>query len=113
LEDATGRFVLRNDPTGTQVRIATADPAKFATWRHIAFVYNHRTRTIDHYVDGQRISRTGNVRLKALPPSPEAYVSVGRNGFFAHPLNGAIDELTISAGALYTGNFSLPASHSE
>jgi len=108
-------FVLINQPTSTRLAIPTDHKALTpgsTVWRHLAFVYAHRDGSLRHYVDGKQQRPSKRAFLKSLPVSPDAYLSVGRDGLWQKPLQGRIDELRFSSGTLYAQNFTNPASFS-
>jgi hypothetical protein len=113
LEADRTAFTLVNQPSGARLRIpsdaAALDPAS-ADWRHLAFVYAAEAGQLRHYVDGREQPLPETVRLEALPPGDEAYLSIGRDGAWGRPLPGRLDELRFSRGLVYRGSFEPPAS---
>ncbi len=103
-------FVFHNQPGGGIVEIPTS--ISVDEWHHLAFVYESASNQLKHFVDGRLINALINIELRALPSGEEDYMSVGRNGLWNEPLQGIIDELRFSEGAVYTTNFNVPGSHS-
>ncbi|HXK58894.1 MAG TPA: LamG domain-containing protein [Acidobacteriota bacterium] len=106
-------FTLYNQPSGRRLTIKSDERAlrpENSAWRHLAFVYSSSGKTLSHYVDGKLQSRLTNVTLKSLQPGDEDYMSVGRDGLWKRPLQGRIDELRFSEGALYQEAFTPPGS---
>jgi len=109
-------FTLFNHPAGTAVAIASDSMALNPSgdaWHHYAFVYIVGDEQLRHYVDGVEQPLSASVPIQALQHGDEAYMSVGRDGLWKHPLPGRIDELRISSAAIYTGNFTPPGSFSR
>jgi len=107
-------FILLNEPSGTRSSIKS-DPEKLNdkdSWHHIAFTYSSSNNTLKHYLDGVLTDTKESIQLGALPTGDEAYMSIGRNGSWASPLPGAIDELRFSEGIVYASSFDLPTSFS-
>src|SRR5262249_42784217 len=65
-----------------------------------------------HFVDGKLQGRPVSCRFQALAVGDDAYLSVGRDGTWQHPLPGRIDELHIADHQLYHDEFPLPESRS-
>jgi hypothetical protein len=106
-------FRLRNQPSGLDTLIRSADLGSVSDWKHLSFVYSARDRTLKHYVDGNLISEKRNLSMRQLPAGDEDYLSIGRDGLWKNPLPGRIDELRFSEGQVYRGNFSPPDSFSR
>ena len=101
-------FELRNQPSGTILRIPSAPVAP--GWRHYAFVYDASAGQLVHYVDGRRQPLPAQAALRSLPAGDEAYFSLGRSGTWSNPLGGKLDEMRISRGQVYTAGFTPPGS---
>lgn len=101
-------FDLVNEPSGTKKVITTN--LRFAEWNHVAFTYSAKNQSINHYVNGKRVSSTEHVSLKPLEPGKEDYMTLCRDGFWDHPLQGKIDELRFCEGLAYAGDFAVPGS---
>jgi hypothetical protein len=105
-------FTLLNQAAQVALVIPTAaaalDPARSA-WHHFAFVYDADARQLRHYVDGRPQPLPAQAAVKALAHGDEAYLSIGRDAHWEHPLVGRLDELRISSIKRYTGRFT-PAS---
>jgi len=103
-------FVLINQPSGTRVTIPSdrAALARAEHWAHFAFTYRADRGELRHYVDGKPAGPPVVAKLKELPRGAEAYCSIGRDGRWRHALPGAIDELRISRGLVYPGEFAPP-----
>lgn len=71
-------------------------------WHHIAGVYDGSQLRL--YVDGQL---DGSVTLSSPMTGTNMQLRIGRNNYLYSPIyfNGFIDEVRISTGALYSGNF--------
>ena len=111
--DNIGSFVLKNDPAKTVTVIKTDTRSlRSGGWHHVAFVYDNATKTISHFVDGKPVSKTGNVKMKPLSHGDEAYMTIGRNGYWQNPLLGRLDELRFAVGKSYEKRFKPPVSHS-
>jgi hypothetical protein len=82
-------------------------------WGHYAFVYSAKECQIRHYVNGNLQSLPPAACIQALPVGEEDYFTVGRDGVWARPLPGRIDELRFSKGQRYTTKFTLPHSFKE
>ncbi len=106
-------FTLVNKPGKIILQIPTDGKALKAgakTWHHLAFVYCHADRQLIHYVDGKKQPLPQKCSLQSLQTGDEDYFSVGRDGWWQHPLPGRIDELRFSEGRVYTKNFVPPGS---
>ncbi|MEZ5275121.1 MAG: LamG domain-containing protein [Opitutaceae bacterium] len=113
LNGAGDGFTLVNQPSATELAIASDGQALSAadgSWIHLAFVHDARANRVTHYVNGRKQAAPARAELKALPSGEEAYLSVGRDGLWNHPLPGAIDELRISRGRVYEKDFVPPGS---
>ncbi len=114
-EDAES-FTLFNEPGDVRLPIASSatalDPRQ-PDWHHFAFVYDKAKEQLRHYVDGVVQPLPGRCRLKRLPVGDEDYLSVGRDGRWQHRLPGRLDELRISDGQVYRGEFQPPGSFSK
>jgi hypothetical protein len=109
LDAAAGAFTLENQPSGTRIVIPSSQSVRdTAGWHHYAFV--HDSGKLAHYVDGRRVGDPVKVALKPLPNGDEDYLSVGRDGLWGRPLAGDLDEMRVSRGAVYAGDFGLPDS---
>ncbi len=103
---AAGGFVLQNG--GASVRL----PAQLArgAWQHVALVHHAAAKNIGLYVDGRAQGPPASVTMRAFERGGEAYLTIGRDGRFEHPLAGRLDEMRVSAGLVYTGPFTPPGS---
>ncbi len=111
LDTTAGEFVFLNQPSGTTRRLPIPRAALAGSgWHHHAVVYDSVAAELRLFVDGQPQAPIKSVRLQRLPPGEEAYLSLGRDGGWRHPMPGAIDELRFSRGCRYRGGFSPPAS---
>ena len=108
-------FTLYNEPSGKKLFIPSdaeaLNPANKG-WHHFAFVYSAKEEQLKHYVDGKLQKLPEKAELKSLKHGDAAYMSVGRDGLWQHPLQGKIDELRFSVGDVYTSDFTPPASFS-
>jgi hypothetical protein len=104
-------FTLVNAPSALSLKIPSDAAAlrQEGAWSHFTFVYDAAARQLTHYVDGRPQPAPAAAGLKALPVGAEAYFTVGRDGRWGRPLPGALDELRISKGKVYTAAFSPPA----
>jgi hypothetical protein len=112
LERNRKAFRLRNQPSGADTAIRSLDFGSVSGWKHLAFVYSARERSLKHYVDGRLVSENRNLSLLELPVGEEDYLSIGRDGLWGNPLAGRIDELRFSEGQVYGGDFTPPGSFS-
>ena len=103
-------FLIVNQPSGLKLEIATS--IKDKEWHHLAFVYNSQSKQLTHYVDGKVQPLPEKAVLRSLPEGDEDYMSIGRDGMWEHPLQGAIDELRFSEGQIFTTGFKVPGSYS-
>ena len=81
-------------------------------WIHVALVHTGATGELRLFANGKSRA-SASLKMDALPHGDEAYVSIGRDGRWARPLLGVIDELRISDHAVYTADFAPPASFSR
>ena len=81
-------------------------------WIHVALVHTGETAELRLFANGKLRAKSA-VKLAAQPHGDEAFLSIGRDGRWARPFPGAIDELRISDHAVYTADFSPPASFSR
>ncbi|HJZ98598.1 MAG TPA: LamG domain-containing protein, partial [Candidatus Solibacter sp.] len=106
-------FELVNQPSGTTLKIPTDKQALAGgAWRHLAFVYAAGEGQLRHYVDGKLQTLPANAKLAVLPHGDEAYFTIGRDGLWARPLAGKIDEMRFSDNRVYTAAFTPPAGFS-
>ncbi len=111
LDPAAGEFVWQNQPGGVTARLATRREALAdGEWHHFAFTYSAAAGELQHFVDGQPNARASAVHFRRLPEGDEAYLAVGRDGLWQHPMPGALDELRFSRGVVYASAFAAPAS---
>jgi len=105
-------FTFINQPAAVKLDIPSDAEAlkKAGAWAHLAFVYNAETQKLSHYVDGRAVGAPLPVRLQALAIGAEAYFSLGRDARWESPLPGALDELRVSRGQVYTAAFTPPSS---
>ena len=109
-------FVLNNQPAGASVEIpttatapaTTTTDARFPAWRHYAFTYDSQADQLRHYVDGTLQPLPPQATLAALPEGDEAYLTLASDGLFTRPLTGMLDEVRVSRGLVYTGDFEPP-----
>jgi hypothetical protein len=80
-------------------------------WFHVALVHPENG-ALRLYVDGM-LAAVAAPQVDALPSAPRGYISIGCDGRSNRVLNGAIDELRISAAAIYAADFMPPASFSH
>jgi hypothetical protein len=104
-------FTLFNHPGDVKLAIPSRAAAANG-WRHLAFVHGASEQQVRHYVDGVLQPLPPKGALKALPHGEESYFSVGRDGFWARPLPGRLDELRFSDHQVYTNAFKPPGSFS-
>lgn len=112
LASSGAEFVLYNQPSSITLHIPS-DQGRLkpgAGWHHLAFVYDAASGQLRHYVDGKLQPLPERAGLKALPHGDEAYFTIGRDGLWARPLPGAIDELRFSDARVYTTDFEPPKS---
>ncbi|HVT73653.1 MAG TPA: LamG domain-containing protein [Lacunisphaera sp.] len=111
LDPERGVFGWRNQPGGVDVAVPTdAAALRDGTWHHYAFTYAAAGGELRHFVDGRPQSGAVRARFRRLPSGDEAYLSLGRDGTWGHPMPGALDELRISRGIVYADAFPPPAS---
>ncbi len=107
-------FILENESTGTRLTLKSMFGALHSdAWHHYAFTYNGKTRILRHFADGKLQGEAQVVDWKALPFGEEAYFSIGRDGLWGRPLQGALDELRFSDHLVYQGEFDPPGSYSR
>lgn len=98
-----------NQPSGPAVRLPVSAPGlSRGEWVHVALV--HAGGSLRLYVNGRAQGARVPSATRTLPHGDEAYFSIGRDGRWQHPLTGALDELRISDDAVYTADFTPPAS---
>jgi hypothetical protein len=107
-----GEFRFFNQPSGATARLKTDTGALQRDWTHCAFVYDARRGELTHYLNGRPVG-TAAGRLQALPKGEEDYFSLARDAVWQRPLAGALDELRISKGTVYRGEFSVPQTFSK
>jgi hypothetical protein len=106
-------FEFINTPSGSRVRLASDKEALGSGgWVHLAFTYDAGNRKLNHYVNGKQTSAE-TIEMKSLEHGEEAYMSLCRNAAWEMPLPGMIDELRISKGMVYDGDFKVPGSFSK
>ena len=113
LDPAHGRFIFENAAGRCTVDGRTDARALRpggGHWVHLAFVYSAATHRVRHFVNGRLQPASPSCVVQSLPHGDAAYFSVARDGAWGHPLQGAIDELRFSDGALYSADFTPPAS---
>lgn len=111
LHPAEARFELWNGPSGARLSLPTdAAALTGGQWVHYAFAYDAARGELRHYAGGRRQGEPVAGRLAPLPPGDEDYLSVGRDGRWQRPLQGALDELRLSDAQAYGGDFAVPAS---
>ncbi len=110
LDAKSGYFSFSNAATGKRVELrSAAKRLKVGVWSHCAFTYLSDDDALTLYVDGDS-SESASIEFDRLPEGKESYVSIGRDGYWNRPLEGAIDELRISRGLVYAGSFEAPNS---
>jgi len=87
------------------------DPAAGA-WVHLALCYSAARKQLRHFVNGAPLSSVPLLMPSPLPEGEEAYLTIGCDGRFGRRLSGRIDELRVSAAALYDAAFAPPGSFS-
>jgi hypothetical protein len=97
------------EATLQSVSLVARSPLSRGAWFHLAVVYRVETNELRLFIDGKSHA-TAAARMRSLPHGAEAYVSIGRDGRGGRSLAGAIDELRVSAAAVYTSEFSAPQS---
>ncbi len=108
-------FTIINKPSGINLNIPSDEKALNPTekkWHHYAFVYSAMENQVTHYVDGVRQKLPEKAEIKSLLHGDEAYMSIGRDGLWNHPLQGRLDELRFSEGKVYNADFTPPKSFS-
>ncbi len=106
-------FILLNEPGGLMLKIPSDKSALLPgtdNWRHLAFVYDSEENQIRHFVDGVEQFLPSKGTILPLGIGEESYFSIGRDGLWERAIPGRIDELRISAGRVYQGNFTPPSS---
>jgi hypothetical protein len=103
-------FSLYSGVSGRELSIPSSLPE--SDWAHLAFVYRAKNKQLYHFVNGHLQDLPNKFKMKSLPPGDEDYLSLGRDGFWAHPLPGSLDELRFSETALYGEDFTPPGSFS-
>lgn len=81
-----------------------------AQWHHYALVYHADNQKLTFYLDGQMRAEAQGFALARLPVGKEDYLSIGRDGLWQDPLRGELDELRVSRGVRYAGEFAPPGS---
>ena len=105
-----GHFGFINAASGEDMRIGRASAAfNSGTWHHFAFSFDSARDMLTLYVDGKN-KDIQKLNIKRLPIGQESYMSVGRDGHWENPSPGVIDELRISKGRVYEGDFDVPGS---
>jgi hypothetical protein len=112
LNEDRASFTLVNQPSGARLRVPSAR-AENGQWRHYAFVFDSDARQLRHFVDGQLQDLPAKCQLAPLEEGEEDYLSVGRDAQWDRPLPGALDELRISRGQVYSTAFDAPQSFSK
>ncbi len=108
-------MLFENTASGISEKLKFAEEilnSTIADWHHVALVYSFDKKNIQLYIDGNLRDSRSNIRLNSLDVGQEAYMSIGRDGAWQQPLQGAIDELKFSEGALYQKDFIPPQSFS-
>lgn len=107
-------FVLVNQPSGTELDIATDAAAVMSgDWHHFSFVYDAAANQLTHYVDGVPQALPVTAELAELERGDESYFTLGKNALWQSGLEGALDEVRFSAGQRYTAAFEAPGSIAE
>jgi hypothetical protein len=112
VDPARAHWVWENQPAGTRFSLPTDAAALRGpdAWHHFAFVHDAAAGALVHYVDGRRQGPPLPAAWRALPAGDEDYLSVGRDGTWGRPLPGLLDEMRISRGIVYRGDFTAPDS---
>ncbi|HVZ65666.1 MAG TPA: LamG-like jellyroll fold domain-containing protein [Lacunisphaera sp.] len=111
VDPAQGVFAWHNQPGGVDVRVPTnAAALRDGTWHHYAFAYAAAGGELRHFVDGQPQANGVTAHFRRLPAGDEAYLTLGRDGTWGQPMPGALDELRVSRGLVYTDAFAPPSS---
>ena len=110
LNAAQDQFILHAPLSGPDVLIPTR--LKKNQWQHCVFQYDAAKKQLQHFLNGRLQIGVDNISLEALPTGDEDYLSLGRNGLWAEPLPGKIDELRFVEGLVYQKNFKPPQSYS-
>ncbi|MDO8544732.1 MAG: LamG domain-containing protein [Opitutaceae bacterium] len=111
LEAGARAFVLHNQPAGLTARLPVKRELSSRTWHHCALVYDASAAELSLFVDGEPSGSAVSAKLHRLPRGEEAYLSLGRDGRWARPLSGELDELRLSRGRVYTAGFTPPGSY--
>lgn len=110
LDVADGAFTFAQPGMPAPVRLTTnAAALRDGAWHHAAFVHARERGEIRHFVDGREAGKAA-ASLRRLPEGEEAYLSLGRDGLWQRPFPGALDEVRISTGQVYTRAFTPPSS---
>ena len=94
---------------GNDNPIAAATPLTPGTWHHVAVARSfdpEGVSTIRWFIDG--VAEVDKVLSGALSLAATSPLSIGSQGGSSGFFDGAIDELRISEGVLYSGDFPLP-----
>jgi hypothetical protein len=112
----SGGYLLRLNATGKVLFATAADAANVdvivggttvttGVWHHVAGVFDGSQLRV--YLDGQ----LDNSKASSFAPTSgtsNLEVGISGGGAFAFPFNGLIDEARVSAGAVYSSNFTPP-----
>ncbi|MBE7538330.1 MAG: hypothetical protein HS122_07950 [Opitutaceae bacterium] len=101
---------MSGGPAVETVLEASSGNALSPSWHHFALVHHSASMRLVLFLDGKQRAEAEGVTLNRLPQGSEDYMSIGRDGAWRHALPGAIDELRISRGAVYTRAFEPPES---
>jgi hypothetical protein len=85
------------------VTLPLTAPVPREQWFHVALV--HRENGALRLYVGGLLAAIGTAEVEALPPHIRGYIYLGCDGRSDRVLNGAIDELRISAAAIYLADF--------
>ncbi|MCB0729546.1 MAG: hypothetical protein KDC88_00825 [Ignavibacteriae bacterium] len=103
LEHDLTNFKLVNYASDNIIRLQTN--LSMNEWQHVAFVYDSRSNSLSHFINGKKLSTVQNIRLKELDIGDEDYMSIGRDCKWQKQFQGKIDELRFTEGMLYNSNF--------
>jgi hypothetical protein len=111
LDLAHDRFQWENQPAAMRIELASsAATLGDGAWHHVAFTHDATARQLAYFLDGRRQGGPRAAEFRRLPQGDEDYLSLGRDGAWGRPLPGALDELRISRGLVYTADFTPPGS---
>lgn len=103
------RFGLFNAAEESRITLDAGNVLSSSKWNHFAFTYEANNNRLTLYANGRKAD-SESLKLKKLPAGKESYLTLGRDSHWDHPLPGIIDELRISRGLVYMGDFEVPGS---